>query len=163
MFTVETEKALLCFHCGQPCESELLWTDEKPFCCHGCKTVFEILNANNLCEYYDLDKNPGVHINVSIEQNFAYLDEASVRRKIVTFDSPEFAKVDFYVPAIHCISCIWLLENLKKLERGVLRSEVNFSKKSVSVDFNSAQIKLSRLAALLSSVGYVPQISLGHR
>jgi Cu+-exporting ATPase len=160
MIAVETEKDTLCYHCGQTCTEETLWTDEKPFCCHGCKTVFEILNANNLCEYYDLDKNPGIHVNTSAEQNFAYLDEAPIRKKVVQFDSETFAKVSFYVPAIHCVSCIWLLENLKKLEAGVLRSEVNFALKTVSIDFNPKQVKLSRLAALLTSVGYVPQINL---
>lgn len=160
MLAVETDKDLLCYHCGQLCADEILWVDEKSFCCQGCKTVFEILNANNLCEYYDLDKNPGVHINPSSEQNFAYLDEAAIRKKVLTFDSEDFTKVEFYVPAIHCVSCIWLLENLKKLERGVLRSEVNFAQKKVSIDFNPKQVKLSRLAALLTSVGYVPQINL---
>jgi Cu+-exporting ATPase len=160
MLAVETEKDLLCYHCGQVCTDEIFWTDEKPFCCHGCKTVFEILNANSLCEYYDLDKNPGIHVNASTEQNFSYLDEASIRKKVVQFDSDTFAKVVFYVPAIHCVSCIWLLENVKKLERGVLRSEVNFAQKKVSIDFNPQQVKLSRLAALLTSVGYVPQINL---
>jgi Cu+-exporting ATPase len=160
MITVETEKDLLCYHCGQTCENETHWAEEKPFCCHGCKTVFEILNANNLCEYYDLDNNPGIHINASTEQNFAYLEEAPIRKKVLQFDSETFAKVAFQVPAIHCVSCIWLLENLKKLEAGVLRSEVNFALKTVSVDFNPQQVKLSRLAALLTSVGYVPQINL---
>ena len=160
MLAVETEKDLLCFHCGQPCEEETQWSDEKPFCCHGCKTVFEILNANNLCEYYTLDKNPGIHINTTTEQNYAYLDEAIIRKKLVLFDSEDFTKVSFYVPAIHCVSCIWLLENLKKLEAGVLRSEVNFAQKTVTVNFNPHQIKLSRVAALLASVGYVPSINL---
>lgn len=160
MIAVETEKDLLCYHCGQTCTDETLWIEEKPFCCHGCKTVFEILNANNLCAYYDLDKNPGIHVNEYAEQNFAYLDEAPIRKKVVQFDSDTFAKVAFFVPAIHCVSCIWLLENLKKLEAGVLRSEVNFTLKTVTVDFNPKQVKLSRLAALLTSVGYVPQINL---
>lgn len=160
MLTVETEKELLCFHCSQPCNDETLWVEEKPFCCQGCKTVFEILDANNLCEYYDLDKNPGVHVSSASEENFAYLDETDIRKKVLAFDSAEFAKVSFYVPAIHCVSCIWLLENLKKLEAGVLHSEVNFTRKNVSVDFNPKQVKLSRIAALLTSVGYVPQINL---
>jgi Cu+-exporting ATPase len=160
MIAVEAEKDLQCYHCGQGCTEDTLWTDEKAFCCQGCKTVFEILNANNLCEYYDLDKNPGIHVNASTEQNFAYLDETSIRKKVVQFDSDTFAKVVFFVPAVHCVSCIWLLENLKKLEAGVLRSEVNFALKTVSIDFNPQQVKLSRLAALLTSVGYVPQINL---
>jgi P-type Cu+ transporter len=160
MTATEIEKDILCFHCRQTCDQEIQWTDDKPFCCRGCQTVFEILNSNNLCEYYALDENAGIQVNVNQEKDYAYLDVTSIRKKVVTFDSEDFTKVDFYVPAIHCVSCIWLLENLRKLEPGVLRSEVNFSKKSVSIDFHPQKLKLSRLAALLASVGYAPQISL---
>jgi len=160
MTTVETSEDLLCFHCRQACEDEALWFEEKTFCCEGCKTVFEILNANNLCEYYSLDKSPGVQVNTTSEENFTFLDEPSIRKKVVKFDSFDFTKVVFYVPTIHCVSCIWLLENLRKLEEAVLKSEVNFTRKTVSIDFNPRQVKLSRLAALLTSLGYVPQINL---
>lgn len=37
-----------CFHCGQRIEEEVIQFDEKDFCCQGCKTVYEILNVNNL-------------------------------------------------------------------------------------------------------------------
>jgi len=149
----------LCYHCGQECE-EIYQADDKVFCCYGCKTVFEILNANNLCEYYDLDSHPGISLRKSNEKDFAYLDDDAVRKKIIAFDSDDFARITFVVPAIHCVSCIWLLENLQKIDRGILRSEVSFAKKSISVDFNPEQLKLSKLASLLSSLGYAPQINL---
>jgi len=99
-----------CFHCGQACE-ETLYLDEKAFCCYGCKTVYEILNSNNLCQYYDLDKNPGVQLNIKSDETYAYLNEKDIRKKLLAFDSDAFAKVTFFVPAIHCVSCIWQLEN----------------------------------------------------
>jgi P-type Cu+ transporter len=155
----EVEQKLKCLHCGQFCE-ETLWQDDKPFCCYGCKTVFEILSANNLCEFYALDTNAGLSQRNASDEAFTYLDEADIRLKILAFDSETFAKVEFLVPAIHCVSCIWLLENLQKIDAGVLRSEVNFIRKSVTVDLNPQKIKLSKLAKLLSSIGYTPQISL---
>jgi Cu+-exporting ATPase len=148
-----------CYHCGQPCD-EVHWLEEKSFCCYGCKTVFEILNENDLCEYYSLDEKAGVSIKNVHQESFAYLDEKSIRKKVVEFDSATFAKVSFFVPAIHCISCIWLLENLQKINSAVLRSEVNFARKTVTIEYNPKETKLSTIAALLSSVGYVPQINL---
>lgn len=156
---VSTEKDTTCYHCGQRCD-EVLHSDGKTFCCYGCQTVYEILNANDLCDYYRLDKNPGVQVRTDNETAFAYLDERSVRRKLLEFDSENFARVKFYVPSIHCVSCIWLLENLQKLARGVLRSEVNFARKSVSIDFNPQKIKLSAIGNLLGSLGYAPRINL---
>lgn len=157
--TREASVELTCCHCGQPCE-ETLWLDDKPFCCYGCKTVFEILSANNLCEYYTIDKNAGVPLRDVSTESFSYLDEKNIRKKILTFDSDNFARVTFYAPAIHCISCIWLLENLQKIDKGILRSEVNFARKTVTIDFDPNHIKLSRLAGLLGSVGYAPRINL---
>lgn len=150
---------LKCYHCGQPCE-DTLWLQEKPFCCYGCKTVFEILNENDLCEYYNLEKNPGIQRNKVSDETYAYLNEKEIRKKLLAFDSASFAKVHFYIPGIHCVSCIWLLENLQKLNSGILRSEVNFSQKTITIDFDPTKTSLGSLAAALSLVGYPPQINL---
>ncbi len=159
MVEVEVSSELKCYHCGQTCE-ETLWLNDKPFCCYGCKTVFEILDSNDLCEYYTLDKNPGNTISAANKEAFAYLDEKDIRKKVIEFDSPNFARVKFYVPGIHCISCIWLLENLHKINPGILKSQVNFARKLVDVEFDPGQINLSTIAATLSEVGYAPQINL---
>lgn len=148
-----------CYHCGDPCE-ETHWFDSKSFCCYGCQTVFEILNSNNLCEYYNLDENPGIQQKQVSEETYAYLNEKDVRKKLLAFDSENFAKVEFFVPAIHCASCIWLLENLSKLDKGIIHSEVNFTKKLVTVSFNPLQTLPGSVARLLASLGYVPRITL---
>lgn len=159
MTSTEVITGLKCYHCGQPCE-ETLWSNDKVFCCYGCKTVFEILNENDLCEYYSLDKNPGAQQDKVGEESFAWLDDKEIRKKVVEFDSAGFARVRFYVPAIHCISCIWLLENLQKLNKGILRSEVNFAQKTVGIDFDPATTSLGGIATALSRVGYPPQVNL---
>ncbi len=153
---------LKCYHCGQSCE-ETFWTDEKVFCCYGCKTVFEILQENDLCEYYNLDKNPGLKIAREKEETFAFLDQKDIRKKIIEFDSDTYAKVRFYVPAVHCVSCIWLLENLRRLNGGILKSEVNFAQKTLVIDFNPAKTTLSEIANALSLVGYPPVINLENK
>jgi P-type Cu+ transporter len=159
METVVTEK-ITCYHCGQFCEEETFRLDDKSFCCYGCKTVYEILNENNLCEYYAFDKNPDVNLRHVSDETYAYLDEPAIQKQLLEFDSEAFARIRFYIPNIHCISCIWLLENLQKLQPGVLKSEVNFSGKTVRIDFNPEQVQLSKLAQLLTSLGYAPRINL---
>src|SRR6478609_2243341 len=155
-----TESIQLCYHCGQDCKDETVLGSDKSFCCTGCKTVFEILNENNLCEYYSFDERPGVSLRHVKDNAYEFLSEASVRRKVVAFESASYSKVNFFVPSIHCISCIWLLENLQRLNKAVLKSEVNFGKKTVSINFNPQQIELSDLAKLMASLGYAPQINL---
>jgi P-type Cu+ transporter len=156
---VEVIKFVVCHHCGAECDDDVYRFGEKIFCCQGCRTVFEILYSNDLCEYYTLDKTAGVTVR-NDDQSFSYLDEKDIRKKIISFDSADFARVEFYIPAIHCVSCIWLLENLQKLLNGVIRSEVNFARKTVKIDFTAGQVSLSAIANLLQAVGYPPKISL---
>jgi P-type Cu+ transporter len=151
-----------CFHCGALCE-EICWHDEKPFCCRGCETVYEILDSNNLCEYYSLNQKPGIRTaTADLVNTYAYLDEPEIRKKLLVFESESYSSVSFFIPTIHCVSCIWLLENLTKLNSGILHSTVNFSKKTVSIDFNPNVLSLGTVASLLSSVGYAPRITLEH-
>lgn len=159
MTQTEITTDLKCYHCGQYCE-ETFRVNEKVFCCYGCKTVFEILNENDLCEYYNLDKNPGIQRSKANADNYAYLDQKEIRKKVISFDSPTFSKVQFYVPAVHCISCIWLLENLRRLNDGILKSEVNFAQKAVVIDFDPVKTTLSKIASALALVGYPPQINI---
>ena len=123
--------------------------------------VFQILNSNDLCNYYTLENNPGNRISTTQSEAYSYLDEKDIRQKLLTFDSEKFATVTFYVPGIHCISCIWLLENLYKLGPGILKSRVNFARKGIDIEFDPSTICLSAIAGTLAKVGYAPQINLG--
>ena len=64
------------------------------------------------------------------------------------------------MPQMHCSSCIWLLENLFKINPAIIHSEVNFLKKNVTVKFNPQKISLKGTVELLTSIGYEPQINL---
>lgn len=150
-----------CFHCGQPCESETIPFDEKVFCCAGCKTVYEILAAHQLCDYYAFEKGPGTAQAKQVEADaYAYLDLPEVQKTLLTFQSDEFSRVCFRVPAVHCASCIWLLENMHQIQPGIIASRVVFGKKEVTVDFRPAEVTLAEVARVLARVGYPPQIQL---
>ena len=58
---VNLKEGTLCYHCGDVCNKSLdIQSGDKVFCCTGCKTVYEILQENNLCKYYDMDNSPGI-------------------------------------------------------------------------------------------------------
>lgn len=151
-----------CFHCHDQCPDDRLHLDDKYFCCDGCKMVYEILNTHDLCEYYNLDAKPGQTLkNQRDARAYAYLDDADVQDKLLEFNNGQTAQVTFYLPQMHCVSCIWLLENLYKLDAGVTHSRVNFLKKTATIQFTPTQTSLRKLAALLASIGYAPEINLG--
>lgn len=158
-FRVNNMNDLLCYHCGNICDSESVTVKEKFFCCNGCKTVFEIFSDNDLTCYYDFDQNPGA-IPEEIQGKYDYLDNQKIVQKLIEFDDSNKQVVSLYIPHIHCSSCIWVLENLHKLQKNIVASQVNFPKKTIRVTYDSDKISLKELVLLLSSIGYEPYISL---
>jgi Cu+-exporting ATPase len=147
-----------CFHCGDDCSIEV-YHDDKVFCCNGCKTVFEIFSENDLTCYYDLEQNPGATPN-EINGKFDYLEKEDIVNKLIDFQEDSTEIVTLYIPHIHCSSCIWVLENLHKLNKHVVSSQVDFPKKKVTVTYNTEEFSLKSLVELMSRIGYEPYISL---
>ena len=148
-----------CAHCGDPCKEELILHEELPFCCNGCKTVYELLHENDLSYYYELEQTPGVSPR-EFEHKFDFLDNETIADKLLEFEDGHTSVVSFLIPSIHCSSCMWVLENLNKLQPAVQTSQVNFPEKSVRITYNSEKVKLKELVKLLSRIGYEPYISL---
>ncbi|MGN0021555.1 MAG: heavy metal translocating P-type ATPase [Sphingobacterium hotanense] len=148
-----------CYHCGDTIEDTSYILDKHSFCCLGCQTVYQILNENNLASYYRYNTHPGKSQKAQ-KEDLAYLDEPNIIAKLVDYQDDNMAIITFYVPAIHCSSCIWLLENLYKLNPGVKTSQVDFMKKQASITFFKNEISLRDLVELLHQIGYDPKITL---
>lgn len=149
-----------CFHCGNEIiKKEEIIYDEKSFCCNGCKTVYEIFSQNDLTCYYDFQEAPGATPQ-EIKGKYEFLDDEKIIAKLLEFQENTTNIISLYIPHIHCSSCIWILENLHKLQNGVSTSYVNFPEKKVRITFDSSIVTLKELVYLLSSIGYEPYISL---
>ncbi|MBV6647400.1 MAG: HAD-IC family P-type ATPase [Cyclobacteriaceae bacterium] len=141
-----------CELCGKPCADEIIAFDDHAFCCAGCKSVYQLLSyeGNELLMPDSTAKS----------RRFDYLDLAEVRSKLLIFESDTFARTSFNVPAIHCSSCVYLIEQLPQFYSDVLQCKVNFSKKEVEILFQK-KLPLSQLVQLLAAIGYEPAINLG--
>ncbi len=152
---------LACFHCGTLCRDDSFQREKKVFCCNGCKTVFELLTENGLTEFYQLSATAGVRVNASAQiDRFKFLDEPLVRERLVDFTNAKLTRVTFLIPSIHCIACVWLLENLFRLQPGIGQSQVNFPRKEVAIAVETERVKLSDVVTLLASLGYEPELKL---
>lgn len=157
----ETSSKTSCYHCGEPCLIADIRMDEKQFCCEGCKMVFQILNESNLCEYYNLNENPGISQRIKIRPDkFAFLDDEKTQLKLISFRDEKQVHVSFYLPQMHCSSCLYLLENLYRINEGVISSKANFTRKEVDVIFLSEKTTLRQVVETLTRIGYEPYISL---
>lgn len=155
-----TELITTCFHCGDSCKNESLQIRDKYFCCNGCLNVYQLLNDSNMDEYYCLNESPGHKIETISKEKFTFLDEKSVIESLLLFRNSEQAHVSFYLPQMHCSSCLWLLENLTEINENIIFSQVNFNKKTLKVVFKIDRLSLRQLAELLAHIGYEPIIDL---
>lgn len=154
-------KTATCYHCGDECAGHPIQAHNKDFCCQGCLSVYEILSKSGMCDYYDITKNPGVSRKTSVRKDkFAFLDQKDIVASLISFRDEKETHVTFHLPQIHCSSCLWLLENLHRLNKDVQSCRVNFVKKEATVVFNHRSTSLRGVAELLTGIGYEPYISL---
>ncbi|MBS1562268.1 MAG: heavy metal translocating P-type ATPase [Bacteroidetes bacterium] len=162
MIPTNTSIDVPCVHCGELCTGHIVDAQEHPFCCNGCKSVYEILHANDLCDYYQHDD----HAGVSMRQRpmpadaFAALDDPSVARQLLEYSSESMHRVRLSIPSMHCTSCVWLLEQLDRIDSGVLRSTVDVMRKQVTIEFDPSRTTLRAIATMLTSIGYEPVVRI---
>ncbi|MDR9373695.1 MAG: HAD-IC family P-type ATPase [Schleiferiaceae bacterium] len=135
-----------CAHCQQPIAEPVYGAEEKVYCCTGCQMVDEMMNASG--KRYAEEALP--------LRRYAYLDEPRVRAKVLDFQEGGQARLTLHLPAIHCSSCIYLLENLSEVEPALLQVEVHFGRKEAVLVYQTEAIALSKVAALLDFIGYPP-------
>lgn len=112
-----------------------------------CKTIISIIRIRDVHK-----KKKGIDVS--------YLDEPNIAAKLVDFKDDHIAVMTFYIPVIHCSSCIWLLEHLYKLNPAVVTSQVDFMKKQATITFKHNELSLRGLVELLIHIGYEPKITL---
>lgn len=151
----------LCYHCGTECITKSIAIEDKYFCCEGCKLVYELLNSNDLCDYYKIQNHPGLsQVKTIRSEKYAYLDNEEIASQLYKFTDGNTTIVTLYIPGIHCSSCMWLLEHLNRVEPAVSESRLNFMAKEVTIHFNAKKVSLRKIVELLATIGYEPYISL---
>jgi Cu+-exporting ATPase len=73
-----------CYHCGEQCIEEHLVHQGHDFCCHGCKTVYTLLQDTGLTSFYEIEDSPGSTIKPKSE-NKDFLDLDEVKSKFIEF------------------------------------------------------------------------------
>ena len=151
----------VCYHCGEVCKDALVMSDDHAFCCDGCKVVYELLKENNLCTYYNIDQHAGISPKLkNFQGRFNYLDDEGVQQKLIRYSDGETTVVVFSLPQMHCSSCVWLLEHLYKLDKGISQSRTDFLRKEVTIHYNPQVTTMRKVVELITTLGYEPLLSL---
>jgi P-type Cu2+ transporter len=150
-----------CAHCGLPVPAGLVRPgSSEQFCCTGCLVVYEAIRASGLERYYCIQE-------ASAGQR---AQARPTRRQYQEFDDIEFLDaqaptlgnglraIEFFLEGVHCSACVWLVEKLPRVARGVVESRLDFGRALVKVVWEEDKIRLSQIAQTLDSLGYTPHV-----
>ena len=122
--------------------------------------MFELLQAHEMCDYYSFASRAGTQQNTVVEnsQDYEVLNNPAIASKFIEWTVGSTSRLRFFIPTMHCASCVWLLDQLHRFDSGIKSSSVNFIQKSVHVDIDPKVTSVASVAALLTSVGYAPAL-----
>ena len=128
---------ITCYHCGECCTENVLETEEKFFCCEGCHMVYMLLSEKGLEGYYHLDKRSGLSLNKQIRpEKFDFLELDPIVTRLISFRNDTETHVHFTLPQVHCSSCLYLLENLPRINPSIRQCTINFPQKKAQIVFD---------------------------
>ena len=144
----------VCLHCGDPCAP-----GGGDFCCAGCEAVYSLLASHGLTAFYACDVTAGRSQRDAGRRDpdrFAVLDDRAIAARFIAPVGADLSRATFALPAMHCASCIWLLERLWRFDPGIGRSEADVLARTVRVDFDPRRTSLRAIAERLAALGYEP-------
>jgi Cu+-exporting ATPase len=158
----EALKSLRCYHCGTECSNQDHTAGDKIFCSESCRNAYAIIEKNGLTRYYEIHPHPGLRQaqGPGEKERFDFLDLPEIRNEVLRYSDGKQSHLYFYLPQMHCSACVWLLEQLPKMNRGIVRVQVHFSEKRLYIVYNEEQTSLRRIVELLAGLGYEPLLNL---
>jgi Cu2+-exporting ATPase len=151
-----TDAGHACAHCALPVPADQRRVGAaRQFCCAGCRTAYEIIDAAGLGRYYDFDERR--HEAVRAERaDHAAFDHPTFHELYVTRGTGGVATVQLHLEGVHCASCVWLVERMPLVLDGVLRAELDVTRALATITWDAGAVPLSRIAANLEALGYRP-------
>jgi Cu2+-exporting ATPase len=141
----------LCAHCGAVAVGATS-ADGQRFCCAGCRAAHALILGAGLADYYRLAPTPGATPALVAAEAWDDL----VRRR-----SDGMGEITWHVSGMHCAACVWILERLPALQRGVLAATARFGDETLCVIFDPRETTPAAVARTIASLGYAPRAPSG--
>lgn len=156
----QIHSTLKCDHCNEEVFTPFEDLAGHTFCCQGCKSVYAILNENNLGKFYSIQRETGEFtkpVQDLQSSSYNYLDEERFLLKYGKLIEAENSwSMSFYLKGVHCIACLWLIENLGEIVPDVQSARLDMGKSLVTVSLKPGLKSFSRVAQGLNKIGYPP-------
>jgi Cu2+-exporting ATPase len=153
-----------CTHCGLPVPRGLIEPDaDQQFCCHGCRTVYQMIHEHGLDAFYHLrdaaDETPEKAATTG--GRFDEFADPTFTRLYCRPCGEQVMSVDLALEGVHCAACVWLIEKLPRVAPGVIEARLSLASHQVRLRWDTRLIDLPRIARTLDRLGYPPHAVRG--
>jgi P-type Cu2+ transporter len=141
-----------CLHCGNPLGRHWRAAD-GPFCCRGCRGVWELIKGGQLERFYDL--RPGILAPATTlrPDSFAWLDRLVTEREAQVTGDP-ILRLDLDIQGVHCAACVWLIEELYRRHPAGVQIRLNPALGKVELVWDTGRGDLKGFLTELERFGY---------
>ena len=161
-----TEKTRLCFHCGEPVPSTCNLSVEaegqvQAVCCSGCEAVANLILQSGQSRYYQFRTENALkpaEEDARIEDSWLRFDERHSLWGSPLKDGRY--ELLLQVEGIRCAACAWLIRSQLEARQGIDQVQVDVATGFVRINWQPDKLRLSKIAAILSGVGYRPHLPL---
>lgn len=150
-------QSVACEHCGLPVPRGLIDSvAEHQFCCHGCRTVFDLLHDHSLDDFYRVrEATGGKRAPIrSTGSRYTAFHSSEFQAKHCQGIAGGCLATDLRLEGIHCAACMWLVERLPHLVVGVRSARLHLRDAVVRVTWDPSETSLSHIATMLDRLGY---------
>lgn len=153
-----------CAHCTLPVPAGLRDAHaERQFCCEGCRSAYEVIHGCGLDRYYALREESRASSGPVQRSGRRYseYDDATFHALYASQVQPGVLRCELFLQNVHCAACVWLVERLPQLVKGVLSATLDFRRATLTVTWDTRMAKLSHVAGVLETLGYPPHPARG--
>jgi Cu2+-exporting ATPase len=150
-----------CAHCGLPVPAvEHRAGDPLQFCCGGCRAVHGALHECGLEQYYEMRERERAIEEGADEpalvtgRGFEHLDDARFIEAQTSVDQAGVRRVELRIDGLRCGACIWLLEAMPRIVRGVVSVRVDSARGIARIGWDERAVQLSAIARRFDALGY---------
>jgi len=160
------ETLRMCFHCGEPVPAACDLTIEaegqpRPVCCSGCEAVATLILQSGQSRYYQFRTETALkpaEEDADIVDSWKRYDERESLWGSALKDG--CYELLLQVEGIRCAACAWLIRRQLEARQGIDQVQVDVATGFVRINWQPDKLQLSRIAAILSAVGYRPHLPL---
>ena len=133
----------------------------QPVCCSGCEAVANLILHSGQSRYYQFRTEKALKPtddDASIEEAWERFDDRHSLWGSPLKDGRY--ELLLQVEGIRCAACAWLIRSQLETRKGIDQVQVDVATGFVRIKWQPDRLKLSKIAAILSGVGYRPHLPL---